>query len=466
MPQNSITSQAIDSYDLHQRLAALSDTIRNTKLDSNGGISHAAGLVNHASGLINMHIHSFYSYNSRGYSPAHIALACRQQGLSAAALCDFDVLDGLEEFIHAGQMLGLKTAVHIETRAFMKEYSQTDINSPGEPGVTYILGAGFGRLPDPKSSARQRLNEFRRQANMRNEKLVERINARLPAIAIDYNADVLPLSPGSCPTERHIVEAYRLQASKNFRSKIDLVNYWSALLNQSADCIEKYLTAPSLMEEKIRVVLVKSGGIGYIRPTATTFPPLDDFMAWVLECNAIPMVGWLDGTSGAEKNISQLLECMQAKGAAALNIIPDRNHNIKDKEERRLKIKKLEEIVGICRKMMLPINIGTEMNRSGQPFVDDLNCEALAPYKADFLRGANIMVGQTVLVRYAAYGYCGQAVKNEFGNDIEKKNNFFEAVGRLPPVNQALADKLENMGFEKAYQFLRDSAVKEVKRYD
>jgi len=38
-----------------------------------------------------------------------------------------------------------------------------------------------------------------------------------------------------------------------------------------------------------------------------------------------------------------MLECMVAKGAAALNIIPDRNWNIKDPEARETKVRKLRD---------------------------------------------------------------------------------------------------------------------------
>ena len=98
-------------------------------------------------GNVNMHCHSFFSYNAHGWSPSRIAWESRRANLYAAALTDFDVLDGLDEFLQAGEMLSLRTAVHLETRAFLNEYSNVDINSPGEPGVTYIMGMGFTSVP-------------------------------------------------------------------------------------------------------------------------------------------------------------------------------------------------------------------------------------------------------------------------------------------------------------------------------
>lgn len=457
MPHNSTITQGLDSFDIKQRMTTLAGLIRNGI--ANKSISEK--IVNGASCAVNMHLHSFYSYNRLGYSPAHLGLECRRNGLSAAGLCDFDVLDGLEEFITAGEILELRVAVHLETRAFLKEYARDEINSPGEPGVTYIMGAGFGRLPPDNSGASRQLEGFRQQANRRNRELVKRINTSLPDLAIDYDSKVLPMSPGGCPTERHIIKAYRLKAQELFADKTKLAKYWAELFQKPLDETELLIGNTVAMEEKMRSVLAKRGGVGYVQPDEKTFPLVDDFIAWVLSCNAIPMVTWLDGTSRGEDNMEQMLECLRSKGAAALNIIPDRNHNIKNPDERRLKLKKFAEVVNAARKLKFPINIGTEMNKAGQPLFDDLECEALSPYKADFLRGANIMVGQTGLARYAGFSYCGQAAESEFGNDLNGKNSFFEVVGKLPPINSATAGRLKEMGFEKAFRYLRDSAGKE-----
>jgi len=446
-----IVSPNIDSFDVKKRIAALAGIVREAGPQK---------CIDPASGGINMHIHSFYSYNSVGYSPAHIALECRRNGLYAAALCDFDVLDGLEEFLTAGQMLGLRAAVHLETRAFLKEYSVMEINSPGEPGVTYIMGAGFGRLPSEKSNASSLLKNFRQQANTRNRDLVKRINRHLPEIAIDYDAVVLPMSPGKCPTERHIIKAYRLEAQKLFPHREGLLKYWSKLFKKPLAEVEILIDNTAAMEDKLRSLLAKKGGLGYVQPGEKTFPLVDDFIAWVLKCGAIPMVTWLDGTSRGEEDMLKMLECMKTKGAAALNIIPERNHNIKNAEERRLKLRKLDDVVAAAQKIKFPINIGTEMNKVGQPFADDLECEALKPYRADFLRGANIMVGQTILTRYANFSYCGKAATAEFGKNIARKNDFFEKIGKLPPLNKARAEKLEKMGFAKALRYLCDSSAR------
>lgn len=409
---------------------------------------------------VNMHVHSFFSYNAKGWSPSRIAWESRRGGLYAAGLCDFDVLDGLEEFLDAGLALGLRATVNLETRAYLREFATVEINSPGEPGVTYIMGGGFTRVPASGTAPAALLRQLRDQAAARNRALVARINPHVGKAAVDYERDVVPLSPGRCPTERHIVRAYATRSQAAHGTEADLVAFWVALFGKPADEVRALIANGPAFEERIRARLAKQGGLGYEPPTEKTFPPVDEFIAWVLACEALPMVTWLDGTSQGEADPMAMLTCLQAKGAAAVNIVPDRNWNYKDPAVRTLKMRKLQEFVEACDRVDLPINIGTEMNRDGLPFADDLAGAALAPYKATFTRGAEVLVGHSILGRYAAFSYVGAAAQAEFGRDVKAKNRFFAAAGALPPVTRATAASLVAAGPERALTLIK-RAVKE-----
>ena len=91
----------------------------------------------------NMHCHSFYSYNGYGYSPSMLAALAKENNWRSAMLVDFDVLDGVDEFLFACKSLGVKAAAGMETRVFIPELADVEINSPGEPGIAYHLGCGF-----------------------------------------------------------------------------------------------------------------------------------------------------------------------------------------------------------------------------------------------------------------------------------------------------------------------------------
>lgn len=399
---------------------------------------------------VNMHFHSFFSYNAIGWSPSHIAYEARQAGLYAAGLCDFDVLDGQEEFLSAGELLGLRSTVNVETRVFLPEYADKEISSPGEPGVTYIMGAGFARPLAAGSPQAEGLKGYRERAIQRNIELIDRINPHVPDIAVDYAADVLPLTPLGGATERHIMRAYVNKASQRFGNAEAVAAYWATVLGKPVADVAKMLDGPAI-EEAVRSKLAKRGGFGYVQPSEDTFPPVQEFVDWVLSCQAIPMVTWLDGTSDGEKDGRAMLECLSAKGCAALNIIPDRNWNYQDAATKALKVANLEAIVAAADDMGMPINIGTEMNKAGLPFVDDLSGEVLSRFKTSFLRGARIMVGHSIMLRYAwiSYATCDCA--------LAKKNECLEKIGALPPLTAQVAAKLRDAGEDKAHDFVQDA---------
>lgn len=431
----------LDNFDPAIRRATLQNLIETTEFPQAGT-------------LYNMHCHSFFSYNSKGWSPSHIAFNCAAKGLYAAALCDFDVLDGLEEFIDAAQMLSLRAAVHLETRAYIPKLSSVDISSPGEPGVTYIMGCGFTSIPEPQSSAGKTLAMLRQGAQDRNLALIARINEALPAIAIDYEQDVTPLTPKGVATERHIVRAYRVRANDVFLENSQRAGFWAPLLKCTEKDFEELRDNIPKFEDMIRSALAKRGGIGYIQPTPKTFPAAAKFVQWVKDCNAIPTAAWLDGTSGGEADAEDLLNLMAGMGCAALNIIPDRNWNISDPATAALKQQKLDEIVNAAVSRNIPVNIGTEMNKGGLPFVDDITGPVLHKYADVFTTGTNIMVGHSILAKYAGMPYCGEKAASMF-NSVSERNDFYAAVGALPPLSKVTADKYLAAGPEKTLELIK-----------
>jgi PHP domain len=408
---------------------------------------------------INMHIHSHFSFNAVNWSPARIAEECASAGLDAAGLIDFDVLDGVDEFFNAGERVGLRTVVGVETRVFYPEYDAVEIDSPGEPGVHYMDGIGFTALPAAGSRQAAGLQRWRDNAQQRNAELIERINPHVPALALDYAEDVVPLSPGGCPTERHIITAYIERADIVFSGE-KLIDFWSETLQKPRAEVGTLLANRPAMADVVRSRLAKRGGFGYIQPTPESFPSMEDFIAWVTSCGAIPMESWLDGTSPGENDAEKLLDTSIAKGCRALNIIPDRNWNIKCPDSKALKVSNLRKIIALADARDLPINIGTEMNKANLPFVDDLTGPILKEFAETFHRGAMILVGHTLCGRFANFGYLGENALQSFP-DVKARNHFFAAVGSLPPVTTKIADALRSAGPERAFAMINDAVTTE-----
>jgi len=183
----------------------------------------------------NMHLHTFFSFNGEGYSPSRLAWEAKQRGLYAIAICDFDVLAGLDELLDAGDMLGLRTAAGFESRTFFAEYAEQEINSPGEPGVFYFMGMGFVQEPAPNTPAGEFFADMLARSHQRNRDLIDRINPQLEGLDLDYDADVLPLTPRQNATERHIVRAYHDKALNQAGSPAKAARWWAEQLGLAPD---------------------------------------------------------------------------------------------------------------------------------------------------------------------------------------------------------------------------------------
>ena len=406
--------QLLDSFDARQRREAL---LQLWELTKSGKITLAEPGAN-----VNVHCHTFFSYNAYGYSPSKFAWLARKRGLAAAGIVDFDVLDGLEEFWAAGRLLGLKRCVSLESRVFVPEFSTRVINSPGEPGIAYHMGVGF-----PREVQHPLLSQMRRTADSRNRELVRRVNDFLKPVGLDYDKDVLSLTPNGNATERHICEAYSRKGNAEF---------WNGKIGDCPADAGKF-------QALIRSMLMKKGGLGYVQPDKNSFPLMADLNQFVQEAGAIPTLTWLDGTSEGEKAVEELFQVAMSSGAAAINIIPDRNYT---PGARSQTLQNLYDIVALAGKHDFPVIVGTEMNAPGNKFVDDFNTAELKPLVPVFLKGAHIVYAHSILQRESGLGYLSDWARKSFGQTAAK-NEFFEKLGGelQPAAEDRLCGLLSNV---------------------
>src|SRR5688572_1386732 len=351
--------------------------------------------------VANMHAHTFFSFNGYGYSPSALAWLARKRGFKLMGIVDFDVLDGVDEFLDACETVGVRGSAGIETRVYLPEFSSREINSPGEPGVYYHMGIGFTSSQPP--AVAPILADMRRRATERNKDMLARINHHLQPISLDYERAVLPLTPQGNATERHLLEAY-LEAVERTRS-LQPAAFWASKLGMEPEQIAAIYRDKTKFQNLVRGKLMKKGGVGYTQPGPDTFPTVEEFHRLIITCGALPCATWLDGTSPGEQAMEELLELLIGLGVVALNIVPDRNWNIPDPATKQLKLQKLYEVVALAQSLDLPLNIGTEMNSYGQKLVDDFNAPELAPVRQAFLDGAYFIYGHTLAQRAWGRGY-------------------------------------------------------------
>jgi hypothetical protein len=254
---------------------------------------------------------------------------------------------------------------------------------------------------------------------------------------VDYEKEVLPLTPNGNATERHLCEAFERKAVAVFPDLSGRAAYWRERLGDAP-------SEGAKLQNLIRAKTMKKGGVGYVQPGAGSFPLMADMNRFVLEAGAIPTLAWLDGTSEGETAIEELIAVARSSGAAALNLIPDRNYTPGVGDQ---KLANLNTVVALAEKHHFPVIVGTEMNSPGNKFVDSFETAELAALMPVFLRGAQIVYAHSVLQRQSGFGYLSPWAMKNFP-EVPARNAFFEKLGG--ELNSAREDSLHGLSFETA----------------
>ena len=247
---------------------------------------------------------------------------------------------------------------------------------------------------------------MRAGAAQRNRDIAARINTYVGPAAIDYDRDVLPLAPSGNATERHMLVAYDMAARRVFPARQDLVAFWADKLATYVSKINAAFGPEPGPNELLRSKLMKRGGVGYVQATQLSFTTLLQVSQMISACGALPTYAWLDGYSAGEQVIEELLQVMLASGVVGLTVIPERNWNLADPAAKAEHVGRFNAILQLAAQMDLPVFIGTEMNKAGQPMEDDfLEVVPLRPWRKTFVDGADLLYGHTVLERALGLGY-------------------------------------------------------------
>ena len=376
----------------------------------------------------NLHCHTFYSFNGYGYSPSYLACWAKAERLFAVGKIEFDVLDGTEEFLDAARLLGLRAACGVESRVVIAELSSQVINSPGEPGIAYHLGIGFtsSKIPAAQSAF---LNRMKQSAADRTRGIVARVNPALAPLELDFDTEVLPLTPAGNATERHVCAAYAAKAAKMFPEETRRAEFWAGKLGLPLEEAKKQIGNTVKLEGTIRSKMMKSGGPGYVKADPASFPALKAMNDFTIACGAIPSIAWLDGLSDGESDPEALLDLHESYGCALFNLIPDRNWNFADPELKAKKVAAMHKMIDCCVRRNMPVFVGTEMNAFGQKLVDTFSEPALAKYMNVFAEGAAIVTAHTLLAPQGK-GFLSAWAGEQFGQDKKARNAWFAEFGR------------------------------------
>ena len=288
---------------------------------------------------INNHIHTTYSFSP--YSPTAAVYAARMEGLCTAGIIDHDSISGAEEFLEAAKLVQMPVTIGMEARISMEgtRLEGRRTNNPDQVGVSYMTIQG---VPHDKI---QVLTDFfkpyQAARHARNRKMTEKINALLPEIALDYDADVLPLSMAAengGVTERHLMYALAIKLVQQVGKGQAMADKLAAMgLTLSEKQVSQMLDTEYPFYEYDLLGILKSAFVPQIFiDAAEECPKLSQMVKLCADIDAFLCYAYLGdvgnsvtGDKKAQKfeddYLDDVFECLKEEGVKAVTYMPTRN---------------------------------------------------------------------------------------------------------------------------------------------
>lgn len=288
---------------------------------------------------INNHIHTTYSFSP--YSPTAAVYAARMEGLCTAGIIDHDSISGAEEFLEAAKLVDMPVTIGMEARVSMDgtRLEGRRTNNPDQVGVSYMT---IQSVPHDKID---RLTEFfrpfRQARHRRNEQMVEKINALLPGIDLDYARDVLPLSMAheeGGVTERHLMYALAVKLVQQVGKGQPMIEKLQQMgLSLSAKQVQQMEDLEYPFYEYDLLGILKGAFVPQIFiPATDECPKLQQMVQICKEVDAYLCYAYLgdvgDSVTGDKKAqkfeddyLEDVFECLKEEGVKAVTYMPTRN---------------------------------------------------------------------------------------------------------------------------------------------
>ena len=288
---------------------------------------------------INNHIHTTYSFSP--YSPTAAVYAARMEGLCTAGIIDHDSISGAREFLAAAELVGMPVTVGMECRVSMDSTAMQSkrTNNPDQVGVSYMT---IQSVPHDKiETLNAWFAPYRAARGRRNRAMVEKINALLDGIALDYDRDVLPLSEAKEDggvTERHLMYALAKKMVVKAGKGQPMVDYLASIgLNLSEKQKNQMLDTAYPFYEYDLLGILKSAFVPKIYIDATEeCPNVRDVAKLCDEIDALLCYAYLGdvtasvtGDKKAQKfeddYLDDVIACVKSCGIRAVTYMPTRN---------------------------------------------------------------------------------------------------------------------------------------------
>ncbi len=321
---------------------------------------------------INNHIHTTYSFSP--YSPTAAVYAARMEGLCTAGIIDHDSISGAREFLEAAKLIDMPVTIGMECRVSMDgtRLEGRRTNNPDQVGVSYM---SIQSVPHDKIDVlTDFFKPYQAARHRRNRAMVEKINALLPEVGLDYDKDVLPLSEAADNggvTERHLMYALAKKLTAQVGRGAAMVNKLADMgISLSDKQKNQMLDEEYPFYEYDLLGILKSAFVPQIFIDATDeCPKLPDMVALCEKVDAYLCYAYLgdvgDSITGDKKAqkfeddyLDDVFECLKEEGVKAVTYMPTRNTP-----------QQLTRLRGLCEQYGMFQISGEDINSPRQSFV-------------------------------------------------------------------------------------------------
>ncbi len=384
-------------------------------------------------GYTNNHVHTTFSFSP--YTPAMAVWQAIKSGLCTVGIVDHDSVSGAEEFIKAGEVLGIATTVGFEVRTDWSDtpFAGQRVNNPDQLTSAYICAHGVPHSQLDKTDRFLRGIRFAREK--RSRAMTERLNGLLRpnGIEISYDKDIVPLSYaefGGEVTERHMLFALTKQLIEKYGKGEALISFLTGKMGVAmSESQLKLLRDTDYDYYDYDVLNILKGSFVtpiYIDSTTDETPPVADAVAAIRDMGAIPTYCYLGdvgasptGDKKAQKfeddYLDDLFPVCRELGFDAIAYMPSRNT-----------IPQLQRVMALCDKHSFLQISGEDINQPRQSFI----CRQLKePMFAHLADTAWALVGHEIAASEdIRNGFFGDGSKPD-SLEILKRIQKYKAIG-------------------------------------
>lgn len=306
---------------------------------------------------VNGHIHTPFSF-SAFESIGQVFELARNENIKAVGINDFIVTDGYEEFGQTAFRSRVFPLFNIEFMGLDKDLQRQNIrvNDPNNPGRIYFSGKGLRYPAENRNGISGLLKKVKDESNEQTRQMAEKLSKHLESMGAPFALSFEEVKKNLAKDlvrERHLAKALRIKIFEAFRTEQERAAFFNKLYNGKPS---KNLHDVSALENEIRGMLLKKGGVAFVEEDDNAFLDLDTIISVIVSLGGIPCYPvLLDDPKGMltefESDYERMFQYLSAKGVSCVELIPGRND-----------IEKLRDFVRFFNEKQFVITFGTEHN--------------------------------------------------------------------------------------------------------